>query len=61
VVDKLARGEKYGFDNLINDSLAEHKAVHIQEHRGFWLDIGRPADYQYAVDNFESIKKLLKI
>ncbi|MFA6095235.1 MAG: sugar phosphate nucleotidyltransferase [Candidatus Paceibacterota bacterium] len=61
VIEKLAKGERYGFDNLVNDSLTAREPVRIYEHKGFWLDIGRPADYQYAIENYESIKKLLKI
>ena len=60
-IEKIPRGTRYGFDNLMYDNLAHKNPVHVHEHKGFWLDIGRPADYQYAVENYENIKELLKI
>jgi NDP-mannose synthase len=60
-VEEIPRGTRYGFDALLWDNLAKHHKVRVYEHEGFWLDIGRPSDYQYAVENFSEIKKLLKI
>ncbi len=61
VIDKIPRSTKYGFDDLLNNSIVNHELIHVHEHAKFWLDIGRPTDYQYAVENYESIKKLLGI
>ncbi len=61
VIDKLPRATKYGFDDLLNNSIVNHEPIHVHEHTEFWLDIGRPADYRYAVENYESIKKMLGI
>ncbi len=59
VIEKLPKGEKYGFDDLMKDGLKSGEKVRIQPFKGFWLDIGRPEDYQYAEDHFLEIKKTL--
>jgi NDP-mannose synthase len=61
VIDSIPKGTRYGFDNLLLDSLAHNTPAYVHEHNGFWLDIGRPSDYQYALENYQEIKKLLKI
>ncbi len=47
-------GQKYGFDDLMRDMLARSQPVHVQEHGGYWLDIGRPDDYARAIDEFDA-------
>lgn len=38
----------FGFDHLMYKLLDEKKSVHVHEFNGFWLDIGRPSDYEIA-------------
>lgn len=52
----VPRGRKYGFDDLMGDMLARSQPVRVEEHDGYWLDIGRPDDYARAVDEFESAR-----
>lgn len=59
VVESLTKGKWYGFDDLMRDSLASKRKVKVRPHDGFWIDIGRPEDYRYAVEHFEEIQKLL--
>ncbi|HUD50882.1 MAG TPA: sugar phosphate nucleotidyltransferase [Parvibaculum sp.] len=40
----------FGFDQLMLKLLAAGEKVNIQQHHGFWLDIGRPDDYEIAND-----------
>lgn len=61
VVAALPRGEAYGFDNLMLDALAGGRRVEIRPFGGFWLDIGRPDDYQYADENFAELAARLGI
>ncbi len=61
VVEGLPRGEAYGFDNLMLDAIRNGSPIAIQPFFGYWLDIGRPDDYQYANDNFEELARRLGI
>ena len=45
-------GRPYGFDNLVVDLLAERVPITVRRHSGYWLDIGRPDDYQQAVEDW---------
>lgn len=61
VIETLQRGQKYGFDNLMIDSLAAKRRVDIRLFEGYWLDIGRPDDYEYADANFSDLATRLGI
>jgi NDP-sugar pyrophosphorylase family protein len=52
-------GLPFGFDQLVLDllDLGEHPATY--PFGGFWLDIGRPEDYDEANRNFERLKPIL--
>lgn len=60
-IESLPRGAKYGFDNLMLDGLAQKKKISIEPFSGYWLDIGRPDDYQYADDNYTELSQRLGI
>ena len=49
-------GVKYGFDDLMRDMLARGEPVHVEPYAGYWLDIGRPNDYEQAIDEFEQYR-----
>lgn len=61
VIDRIPLDMAYGFDNLMHDSLARHKEVFVHEHENFWLDIGRPEDYHYAIEHYREIKEILEV
>lgn len=61
VIQALPRGQNYGFDNLMIDSLAANRRVDIRPFEGYWLDIGRPDDYEYADANFDDLATRLGI
>lgn len=61
VIQILPCGKKYGFDDLMIDSLAGGRRVDIRPFAGYWLDIGRPDDYEYADANFEQLATRLGI
>lgn len=61
VVRSLPRGKPYGFDNLMLDSLASGQRVDIRPFSGYWLDIGRPDDYEYADEHFTDLAAKLGI
>ena len=61
VIEALPRGKHYGFDNLMVDELAGKRNVDIRPFSGYWLDIGRPDDYEYADENFTELAQKLGI
>ncbi len=61
VIEALPRGARYGFDNLMMDSLADGRQIDIRPFSGYWLDIGRPDDYEYANENFVELSAKLGI
>jgi NDP-mannose synthase len=61
VIDRLGRGESYGFDALMLDSLKTGMPVRVRPFSGYWLDIGRPDDYEYADEHFEELAQRLRI
>jgi len=60
-IGHLRKNKKYGFDDLMIDSIRMKQDVHIEKFSGYWLDIGRGEDYDYANQNFNIIEKKLKI
>lgn len=61
VIDALPRGVPYGFDNLMMDGLKNGHSIDIRPFSGYWLDIGRPDDYEYADMNFTELSARLGI
>ena len=61
VIDALPRGVPYGFDNLMIDGLKNGHSIDIRPFSGYWLDIGRPDDYEYADMNFTELSAKLRI
>ena len=51
----------FGFDDLMKLFLKINKKVYVENFSGYWLDIGRPSDYEKAIEDFDIISKdLLK-
>lgn len=61
VVERLEPDKPYGFDNLMIDSIKQDRKLWINPFTGYWLDIGRPEDYQIANDQFATISKQLRL
>lgn len=52
VLDLIPRGIPFGFDDLMYRMLDEKRAVRVYRHRGLWVDVGRPEDFERAQDLF---------
>ena len=61
VIEKLNKGDRYGFDELMNDRIKLNNVVDVYKFDGFWLDIGRPDDYNYADNNYDELSIKLGI
>jgi len=59
VIKYIVKNTNFGFDNLMKKLLNVKIPVNILVHRGYWLDVGRPADYQQALNDIKYIKKYI--
>lgn len=56
VLEYIPKEQFFGFDTLMLKLLQEKIKIGVCEHTGYWLDIGRPDDYQQAVEDIENQK-----
>lgn len=57
--DAIPQDTAFGFDQLMLDFLRRGEPVHVEPFDGYWLDIGRPDDYQRAVDDWPELSRTL--
>src|SRR5207237_10125600 len=55
VRDYIPRSEKFDFPDLVGRLLEEEKRVLAYESDAYWLDSGRPDDYQRPNDDFPTM------
>lgn len=56
VLEYIPQDQYFGFDALMLKLLQNNIKIGVIEHTGYWMDIGRPDDYQQAVEDIESKK-----
>lgn len=61
VLETIPENQPYGFDHLVLEYLRTGQSVRIVPHEGYWLDIGRPDDYQRAVDEWPALSQQLAL
>jgi len=44
----------FGFDHLMYELIKKSEFPYLYEYEGYWLDIGRPDDYEIAIEKVES-------
>lgn len=59
VRDYIAPGERLDFPDLMLRLVAEGETVRAWRSNDFWLDIGRPEDYEQAQDDIEALQHRL--
>ena len=59
VLEFVPPGTHFGFDNLMLTLLEKKRPAKIFPYGGYWLDIGRPDDYEKANEDIEKLNKLL--
>ena len=57
VIERLPRGQRYGFDDLMVDGILNGAGYRAVRFDGLWLDIGRPEDYDYCNENFPELRR----
>ena len=55
VLEIIPRNKKFGFDDLILEMLKEGQTIKVYPYNGYWLDIGRPDDYEKANKDIEKL------
>lgn len=60
-LDDIPPDQAYGFDDLVLSLLTRKEPVSVAPHQGYWLDIGRPDDYERAIDDWPELSKRLVI
>ena len=57
VINLIPKNEPFGFDDLMLKMLAGSSSIRALNHEGYWLDIGRPSDYEQATQDFENMRQ----
>jgi NDP-sugar pyrophosphorylase family protein len=52
ILENIPPNGPFGFDDLLLKLLDQNQPIGVIEHKGDWLDIGRPEDYDIANSNF---------
>lgn len=60
-LDFIPRDQAFGFDDMVLGFLERGDDVAVAPHHGYWLDIGRPDDYERAIDDWPELSKRLVI
>ncbi len=56
VIENLPKNEPYGFDNLMIDGIRNGLKIKSYPYNGRWLDIGRPDDYEQAMEIYNKMR-----
>ena len=59
VMEYIEPGRPLDLPDLVHRLMADGRTVAAYPFDGYWLDIGRHADYQTAIDDFESVRSEL--
>lgn len=54
ILDYIPVNQLYGFDHLMLDLIKFKNPATVKVHNGYWLDIGRPDDYEKACYDYEN-------
>lgn len=52
-LDVIPEDTFYGFDHLMMDLIKLNTPATVRPFKGYWMDIGRPDDYEHAIKDFE--------
>ena len=55
ILDFIPMNQSFGFDHLMLELIKQNQKVNVKTFDGYWLDIGRPDDYERAINEFDKI------
>jgi NDP-mannose synthase len=50
---------RFDFPDLVQALLSNKMRIHCHPYDGYWMDIGRPEDYEQAIEDYDKMKDLL--
>jgi len=53
----IPAGKPFGFDELMQAMLDANERIYSYPHQGYWLDLGRPDDYERAIEDFSRMRE----
>ena len=56
ILEHIPDNQHFGFDNLMLTLLEKKQNISIYRFNGYWLDIGRPEDYEKACQDVEMLE-----
>jgi NDP-sugar pyrophosphorylase family protein len=59
ILPMVPYNQKFGFDDLMITLLEKKQDILVYRFKGYWLDIGRPDDYEKANEDIVWLKKSL--
>ena len=57
IVENIPKDTFFGFDHLMKLLIEKSEFPSIYEFNGYWLDIGRPDDYEKAVNDIVGLNE----
>jgi NDP-mannose synthase len=59
VLSYIPQNKYFDFPELVQELLADKKKIYCHHFNGYWMDIGRPEDYEQAIDDYDKMKDML--
>ncbi len=59
VLSLLPTKGRFDFPDLVQKLLSHNKSIYCHSYNGYWMDIGRPEDYEQAIVDYEKMKDVL--
>ena len=56
LINSIPKNKYFGFDQLIHQMIRQKLKINTYLHDGYWLDIGRPDDYERANRDYKSLQ-----
>ena len=61
ILNYIPKNYKFSFDDLLFQLIKKKKTINNFSFNGFWLDMGRPEDYDKVNNEFSKLSKKLNI
>lgn len=59
IIDLIPGDSYFGFDSLMEMMLKRGLSINVIEHEGYWMDVGRPDDYERATEDVKNGKFII--